>query len=135
MLATGILVALCEWPAMEALRDVISDDHDSLGAQVHIAHRAPIRAGTQLAITARCTRVTGHSSRWDVNVCAGTQPVASGWVQFAVVHTAAFLQRHGLKPTTVATVPGRRRLGDHPSTVDERYAALTGATPTCTPAH
>ena len=33
---------------------------------------------------------------------AGIQRVASGWVQFAIVHTGAFLQRHGLKPTAVA---------------------------------
>lgn len=102
VLATGILVALCEWPAMEALRQVIDDDQDSLGTQVHIAHRAPVRAGTQLSITARCTSVTGRSSRWDVNVSAGLQLVASGWVQFTIVHTGAFLQRHGLKPTAVA---------------------------------
>jgi fluoroacetyl-CoA thioesterase len=112
VLATGILVALCEWPAMDVLRHVINDDQDSLGTRVHLCHRAPVRAGTQLTITARCTSVTGQSSRWDVNV--NTQPVASGWVQFAVVHTAAFLKRHGLKPSAVTTIPGHHRFADDP---------------------
>jgi fluoroacetyl-CoA thioesterase len=113
VLATGILVALCEWPAMDALRQVIDDDHDSLGTRVHLCHQAPVRAGTQLTITAQCASITGRSSRWTVSVSAATQPVATGWVQFAVVHTAAFVQRHGLKPPTVTTVPGHRRFVDH----------------------
>jgi predicted thioesterase len=70
--------------------------------RVCLSHHAPFCAGTQLTITARCTSVTGHLSRWDVSVCAGTQLVASGWVQFAVVHTAAFLQR------TVSSQPQQR---------------------------
>lgn len=133
VLATGILVALCEWPAMDALRQVIDDDQDSLGTQVHIAHRAPVCAGTQLTITARCASITGHTSRWDVRVGAGARLVASGWVQFAVVHTPAFVQRHGLPPAAVATVPGRRRLGDDLSTLVDQHRVLAGAAPGPTP--
>jgi fluoroacetyl-CoA thioesterase len=129
VLATGILVALCEWPAMDALRHFINDDQDSLGTQVHISHRAPVRAGTQLTITARCASVTGRSSRWDVGVCAGSQPVASGWVQFAIVHTPAFVQRHGLQTTPVATVPGRRRPMDDLPTHGDQHLALAGTIP------
>jgi fluoroacetyl-CoA thioesterase len=135
VLATGILVALCEWPAMDALRHVIDDDQDSLGTQVHISHRAPVRAGTQLTITAHCASVIGRSSRWDVSVCAGTQPVASGWVQFAVIHTPAFVQRHGLQPTAVATVSGRQRPVDDLSTLGDRHLALAGPTPRPAPGH
>jgi fluoroacetyl-CoA thioesterase len=127
VLATGILVALCEWPAMDALRHIISDDQDSLGTQVHICHRAPVCAGTQLTITAHCASVSGQSSRWDVSVCAGTQPVASGWVQFTVVHTPAFVQRHSLQPTTAATVPSRRHPVDDLSALDDQRLALADA--------
>jgi hypothetical protein len=120
---------LCEWPAMDALRHVIDDDQDSLGTRVCLSHQAPVRAGTQLTITARCTSVAGHSSRWDVSVCDGTQPVASGWVQFAVVHTAAFLQRHGLQPAALTTALGRRRPVDDTPALDARHPALAGTTP------
>jgi predicted thioesterase len=123
-------VALCEWPAMDALRQVMRDDQDSLGTRVHISHRAPVRVGAQLTITARCLGVTGRSSRWDVSVCTGTQLVASGWVEFAVVHTAAFLKRHGLQPTARATVPGRRRPRNTTHPVDDRRPALARAVPT-----
>jgi fluoroacetyl-CoA thioesterase len=94
VLATGILVALCEWPAMNALRQVIGDDEDSLGIGVSLSHQAPVCAGTKLILTARCVSVRGRVSRWDVCAQDGTQTVACGWVEFAVVRTAAFLQRH-----------------------------------------
>jgi len=94
VLATGVLVALCEWPAMDALRRFISDDEDSLGTRVSISHQAPVWAGTKLTITARCASVTGRASRWDVSAYDGTRTVASGCVEFAVVRTAAFLERH-----------------------------------------
>lgn len=96
VLATGILVALCEWPAMDALRQVISDDEDSLGTGVSLSHQAPVCAGTKLIVTARCVSVTGRASRWDVCVRDGMRAVAGGWVEFAVVRTAAFLERHQL---------------------------------------
>ncbi len=104
VLATGILVALCEWPAMDALRRFIGDDEDSLGTQVSISHQAPVCAGTKLTVTARCASVTGRASRWDVCAQDGTRTVARGWVEFAVVRTAVFLERHMLKPADGPTL-------------------------------
>jgi fluoroacetyl-CoA thioesterase len=124
VLATGILVALCEWPAMDALRQVISDDEDSLGTGVCVSHQAPVRAGTQLTITARCTSVTGRTSRWEVCARDGTQIVAGGWVQFAVVRTAAFLQRHSLKSANVPTLRSLRHQPNQTYTSDNRDCAL-----------
>ncbi len=98
VLATGILVALCEWPAMDALRLFLGDDEDSLGTQVSLSHQAPVSAGTKLTVTARCASVVGRASRWEVCAHDGTRTVARGWVEFAVVRTAAFLERHMLKP-------------------------------------
>ena len=104
VLATGILVALCEWPAMDALRQVIRDDEDSLGTRVSLSHQAPVWAGTTLTITARCVSVTRRVSRWDVSAHDQTQTIAYGWAEFAVVRTTAFLQRHVLTPTTGPTL-------------------------------
>jgi fluoroacetyl-CoA thioesterase len=98
VLATGILVALCEWPAMDALRQFIGDDEDSLGTRISLSHQAPVCAGTKLTVTAQCASVAGRVSRWDVCVRDETRTVASGWVEFAVVRTVAFLERHALKP-------------------------------------
>jgi fluoroacetyl-CoA thioesterase len=105
VLATGILVALCEWPAMEALRQVIGDDEDSLGTGVSLSHQAPVWVGTRLAVTARCVSVTGRVSRWEVCAHDGTRSVAGGWVEFAVVRTAAFLERHMITPAGGPTLP------------------------------
>jgi fluoroacetyl-CoA thioesterase len=108
VLATGILVALCEWPAMDALRRVIGDDEDSLGTGVCLSHRAPVCVGTKLTVTARCVSVTGRLSRWDVCAREGTRIVAEGWVEFAVVRTAAFLERHRLTSASDPTLRGVR---------------------------
>jgi fluoroacetyl-CoA thioesterase len=104
VLATGILVALCEWPAMDALRQVIRDDEDSLGIGISVTHQAPVSAGTTLTLTALCASVTGRISRWDVSAHDGIQTVACGWAEFVVVRTAAFLQRHRLAPAASSTL-------------------------------
>jgi fluoroacetyl-CoA thioesterase len=120
VLATGILVALCEWPAMDALRQVIDDDEDSLGTEVHLTHRAPVGAGTKLTVTARCISITGQVSRWDVCAQDGARVVARGWVQFAVVRTETFIQRHMLKPTSRPALPSMKHQPDKQYIQDDR---------------
>jgi predicted thioesterase len=90
---------------MDALRRVIGDDEDSLGTGVFLSHQAPVSVGTKLSITAQCISVTGRASRWDVCAQDGTRTVACGWAEFAVVRTAAFLERHMLKPTASPALP------------------------------
>jgi fluoroacetyl-CoA thioesterase len=129
VLATGILVALCEWPAMDALRQVIGDDEDSLGTGISISHQAPVCVGTKLTVTARCVSVTGRASRWDVGAYDGTRTVACGWVEFAVVRTAAFLERHRLTPVGGPALRGVRHqqtqvyAQDHRDRAVARYTA------------
>jgi fluoroacetyl-CoA thioesterase len=115
VLATGILVALCEWPAMDALRQVIGDDEDSLGTGVYITHQAPVCAGATLTVTAQCVSITGRASRWEVCARDGNRIVARGWVEFAVVHTATFLQRHMIKPVSGQVLARVRRHAQHRS--------------------
>ncbi len=128
VLATGILIALCEWPAMDALRQVIGDDEDSLGTGVSLSHQAPVCAGTQLTVTARCTSVTGRVSRWDVRAHDGTRTVACGWVQFAVVRTAAFLQRHSIKPASVPALHNLRHPPKQNYAPDDRDRVIARGT-------
>lgn len=129
VLATGILVALCEWPAMDALRQVIGDDEDSLGTGVCLAHRAPVAEGTRLVVTARCVSVRGRESRWDVCARDGARDeariVADGWVEFAVVRTAAFVERHMLASGGAPALGGARRdpVGDYARPARDRVLA------------
>lgn len=120
VLATGILVALCEWPAMEALRQVIGDDEDSLGTAISLSHQAPVSAGTTLTLTAQCASVNGRITRWDVIARDGIQTVACGWAEFAVVRTAAFLQRHRLTPTASSALPNIILQSNHKYTPQHR---------------
>ncbi len=133
VLATGILVALCEWPAMDALRQVIGDDEDSLGTGISISHQAPVCVGTKLTVTARCVSVTGRASRWDVAAYDGTRTVACGWVEFAVVRTAAFLERHRLTPASGQTLRGVRHQQTQVYAQDHRDRAVARRTASPSP--
>jgi fluoroacetyl-CoA thioesterase len=131
VLATGILVALCEWPAMNALRQVMGEDEDSLGMGVSLSHLAPVCVGTRLTLTARCVSVRGRVSRWDVCAHDGVQTVACGWVEFAVVRTAAFLERHRLPPAGGRALRGVRHQPTQEYAQDARdlVAACSTASP------
>jgi fluoroacetyl-CoA thioesterase len=128
VLATGILVALCEWPAMDALRQVIGDDEDSLGTRVSLAHQAPVCVGTRLTVTARCVNVASRASRWDVCAHDGTQTVACGWVEFAVVRTAAFLERHRLTPADGPALGNRGQLPNQKCAPNDRERVIARST-------
>jgi hypothetical protein len=47
------LVELCEWPAMDELRQVINDEEDSVGIEVSLSPQAPVYAGTTLTVILR----------------------------------------------------------------------------------
>jgi fluoroacetyl-CoA thioesterase len=96
VLATGILVALCEWPVMDALRQFLGEDEDSLGIGVWLCDQAPVRVGTTLTITACCASVTGRVSRWNVRADDHKQTIARGWTECAVVRTAVFRRQEAL---------------------------------------
>ncbi|MGH3853275.1 MAG: thioesterase family protein [Pseudonocardiaceae bacterium] len=138
VMATGIMVALCEWPAMDAIRQVIGDDEDTLGTGVSLSHQAPVCAGTKLIVTARCVSVTGRASRWDVSVRDGMRAVAAGWVEFAVVRTVAFLERHQLTPAAAPTFRSVGRQLSREFQPSQEYAqggrSLVGALSAASPA-
>jgi fluoroacetyl-CoA thioesterase len=93
VMATGWLVGVCEWPAMDALRDHMTDSQCSLGTGVSIAHLAPVPPGATLTVTARCIRVDGMFSEWAVEAHDDQELVAAGTASFVVVELDRFTRR------------------------------------------
>lgn len=93
VMATAWLVAVCEWPAMEVLREFMTDTQCSLGTRVDLSHCAPIVVDSILEVSAHCTRVDGARSEWAVQADDGHELVAKGTASFVVVEMAPFVKR------------------------------------------
>lgn len=107
VMATGWLVGVCEWPAMEALREYMTDTQCSLGTRVEISHLAPIPPGATLRATARCRRVEGMFSEWAVHAQDDQELVATGTVSFVVVEFDRFVTRRLAPKAAELSAQGR----------------------------
>ncbi|TDV44180.1 thioesterase family protein [Actinophytocola oryzae] len=110
VMASARLLAVCEWPCMDLLRERIAAHECSLGASQCLEHLAPARIGTQLVITARAVTVDGHHSSWYVEVHDQLRVgvlVARATLSFAVVDQGAFEHRLHTMPMPARTC--RRR--------------------------
>lgn len=93
VMATGWLVGVCEWPAMEALRDYMTETQCSLGTGVAISHLAPVPPGATLRVTAECIRVEKAHSEWAVHARDDSELVATGTAKFVVVDLNKFVRQ------------------------------------------
>lgn len=111
VMATGLLVAVCEWPAMRVLDQHLEPGECALGTGVHLTHRAPVAPGALLTVTARAILIDELYSCWQVSAADEHEVVARGTVDFTVVELASFLTRR-LAP----------KLADPPPTRHSSYA-------------
>jgi fluoroacetyl-CoA thioesterase len=127
VMASGWLLGVCEWPAMLALRSYMRDDECSLGTRFELTHVAPVPAGATLTVRARCERVEGRYSEWQVDASDDLELVASGVLGFCVVSLERFASRR-LEPKSAflrqQDAPTR---GDHSQRVAAACGALAGA--------
>lgn len=109
VMATGWLVGVCEWPAMEELREHMTDTQCSLGTGIAMSHLAPIPPGATLRVTARCLRIDGAFSEWAVHARDDREMVATGTVGFVVVDFGRFVSRRlAPKAAELATTSRKR---------------------------
>lgn len=92
IVASARLLELCEWPCMDAVREVIEPAECSLGARQRLDHHAPIAIGAELTITARCTVAAHPYSEWEVDVHDGHEAVGRATLAFIVVDRVEFEQ-------------------------------------------
>ena len=122
VMASGWLLGVCEWPAMLALRSHIRDDECSLGTRFELVHLAPVPVGATLTIHARCERVEGRYSEWQVDASDDIELVASGTLGFRVVNLQRFISRR-LEPKSALLRQELRNLSICDTLVDSVASA------------
>jgi predicted thioesterase len=95
VLATPLVVALCEQATVAALRPHLEAGTTSVGVRVELEHLAPSVVGSAVVARARLVAVEGRKLRFEVSVTDGDRGVAEGTVARAVVDRARFLAAAG----------------------------------------
>lgn len=90
VIASCAVIRLCEEVCMAALLENISEGFSSLGTRQVLDHLGPIAVGAEIEISARCRRVDGSYSSWDVTVADDFEIVGKGCMDFVVVHRLRF---------------------------------------------
>lgn len=101
VIATALLGALAEWPAMEAIALRIGNREESLGTGFTIDHLRAIKKNAALQATAVCVEHTGRASAWTVHIVDEAGTVARARVGFVVVDRARFIAKHLSCPVAV----------------------------------
>ncbi|HKS49357.1 MAG TPA: hotdog domain-containing protein [Amycolatopsis sp.] len=90
VMASARLMEVCEWFAMEMLREDLRADECSLGAWQHISHCGPIPIGARLTIVVECDSRRGSYSEWQVAVHDDHEEVCRARLGFVVVNQDEF---------------------------------------------
>ncbi|MDK8767493.1 hypothetical protein QP932_03120 [Corynebacterium freneyi] len=92
--ATGFMVGLLEWAAINALKPHLESSEDSLGTVVDIKHSAPTPAGATLTVTAQCVTSAPPYFEWRVTAVDGDGDVAADGLHGRnVIEVERFLRR------------------------------------------
>ncbi|GHF80987.1 putative thioesterase [Amycolatopsis bartoniae] len=108
VVASYVLVKLCEQYCMVALLENMPEGYCSVGSGQLLNHRAPVVIGAEVTFTVRCTEARGSYSKWEVVVEDSHGVVGDGWMAFAVVHKADFEARR-IAPKHAAVIPTQPR--------------------------
>lgn len=101
VVSSARLVAICEWPCMDQLRERMEPHQWTLGTRQHLHHMAPILIGAHLTITARCLESRERCSTWRVEVHDEHEQVCTAVLDFATVDKHDFQHRR-LRPKATA---------------------------------
>lgn len=89
--ATGYLVALCEWAAVELIKPHLDwPAEQSLGTRVDIAHTAATPPGLTVEVTVRLEAVDGRKLAFSVKAHDGLDPIGEGRHERVVIDAARF---------------------------------------------
>jgi fluoroacetyl-CoA thioesterase len=94
VLATGYLVALCEWACIELVKPHLDWPREqSLGTHVDVSHVAPTPPGRTLEIEARLVAVEGRKLSFTVRAHDGVALVSEGRHERHVIAAERFAAR------------------------------------------
>ena len=83
--ATGFMVGLLEWGALEALRPHLEDGEGSLGIDIRVNHTAATLPGQTITVDVEVTAVEGRRISFNVRAHDGIDQIAEGTHQRMVV--------------------------------------------------
>jgi fluoroacetyl-CoA thioesterase len=91
VLATGYLVALCEWAAIELVKPHLDwPAEQSLGTHVNLGHLAATPPGLTVSITVKLTAVDGRKLAFAIRAHDGEDLIAEGTHGRHVIDAARF---------------------------------------------
>ena len=91
VLATGYLVALCEWAAIEVLKPHLDWPREqSLGTRVDLTHLAATPPGFTVEVTATVIEVTGRKVVFAIRAVDDAETISEGTHERHVIDAARF---------------------------------------------
>jgi fluoroacetyl-CoA thioesterase len=91
VLATGYLVALCEWAAIELIKPHLDWPREqSVGTHVNLSHTAATPPGLTIEIHIAVTEVQGRMVAFSVRASDGVDPITEGTHQRVVIDAERF---------------------------------------------
>ena len=103
VLATGYLVALCEWACIELVKPHLDWPREqTLGTHVDLSHTAPTPPGFTVEIRAKLLAVEGRRLEFSIEAHDGVDLVTRGRHERHVIQADRFLSRLALKRTAAA---------------------------------
>jgi predicted thioesterase len=93
VLATPVLVALCEQAACHAVADHLQPGETTVGVRVELAHLAPTQVGSVVRAEATLDRSDGRRLVFTVNASDSCGLVAAGKITRVIVDRDAFLEK------------------------------------------
>ncbi len=91
VLATGYLVALCEWAAIELIKPHLDWPREqSVGTHVNLSHTAATPPGLTVEITVTVTEVQGRMVAFSLRASDGVDPISEGSHQRHVIDAEKF---------------------------------------------
>ena len=104
VLATGYLVALCEWACIELVKPHLDWPREqSLGTHVDLSHAAATPPGFTVEIRARLATVEGRKLSFEIEAHDGVDRISHGRHERHVIEAERFLSRLALKRTAAAS--------------------------------
>jgi fluoroacetyl-CoA thioesterase len=106
VLATGYLVALCEWAAIELMKPHLDWPREqSVGTHVNLSHTAATPPGLTIEITVTVTEVQGRMVAFSILATDGVDPVTEGFHQRHVIDAERFNKKIAEKAAAAGAAP------------------------------
>jgi fluoroacetyl-CoA thioesterase len=94
VLATGYLVALCEWACIELIKPHLDwPSEQSLGTHVNLSHTAATPPGLTVTVNAELTAVEGRKLTFALSAHDGADPISSGIHERHVILAGRFAEK------------------------------------------